>query len=124
MVRCITARYAGREGKKIFALPYAPGAAAGAGCNALIKKGAYLTENSVDISGAFGINLIEEKSIPALSDDEAAALNALKELSEAHVCELSDKTGMPPFKLYAVLSALEVKGLTVRLGGNRYAPVK
>ena len=120
----ITARYAGREGKKIFALPYAPGAAAGAGCNALIKKGAYLTENSVDISGAFGINLIEEKSIPALSDDEAAALNALKELSEAHVCELSAKTGMPPFKLYAVLSALEVKGLAVRLGGNRYAPVK
>lgn len=96
----------------------------GAGCNALIKKGAYLTENSVDISGAFGINLIEEKSIPALSDDEAAALNALKELSEAHVCELSAKTGMPPFKLYAVLSALEVKGLAVRLGGNRYAPVK
>lgn len=94
------------------------------GCNALIKKGAYLTENSVDISGAFGINLIEEKSIPALSDDEAAALNALKELSEAHVCELSAKTGMPPFKLYAVLSALEVKGLAVRLGGNRYAPVK
>lgn len=119
----ITARYATEAGKPVFALPYPPGAAAGAGCNALIKKGAYLTENSVDISGRFGINLIKEKSSPALSGEESAVLKLLRELSEGHVSELSAKSGIPMYKLTAVLSSLEVKGLAVKLGGNRYAPV-
>ena len=110
-------------GKKIFALPYDPGTAAGTGCNALIKKGAYLTENSFDILGRFGINLLEEKSAPPLSADEERLLSALKELGEAHVAEIADKSQVPVFKVYALLSALEVKGLATRLGGNRYAPV-
>lgn len=119
----ITAGYAEKFGKKIFALPYDPGTAAGTGCNALIKKGAYLTENSFDILGRFGINLLEEKSAPPLSADEERLLSALKELGEAHVAEIADKSQVPVFKVYALLSALEVKGLATRLGGNRYAPV-
>lgn len=117
----ITAGYAEKFGKKIFALPYAPGTAAGTGCNALIKKGAYLTENSFDILGRFGINLLEEKSAPPLSVDEERVLSALKELGEAHVTEISEKSKVPVFRLYSLLAALEVKGLLVRLGGNRYA---
>ena len=107
--------------KKIFALPYAPGTAAGTGCNALIKKGAYLTENSFDILGRFGINLLEEKSAPPLSADEERVFSALKEFGEAHVTEISEKSKVPVFRLYSLLAALEVKGLLVRLGGNRYA---
>ena len=119
----ITARYAAQQNKPIFALPYFPGAAAGAGCNALIKKGACLTENSVDILGRFGINLLKEKNTSSLSDTETAALTALRTLAEAHVAEIAAKSGIPLFKLYGTLASLETKGLVMRLGGNRFAPV-
>ena len=112
------------EGKPVVAIPYAPGSLAGAGCNALLKKGGYLTENSVDISGRFGINLIEKKrAAPELSADEKKMLGALKELAEGHISELSQLSGVPAYKARAVLSSLEVKGLVAPLGGNRYAPV-
>ncbi|MBQ8295063.1 MAG: DNA-protecting protein DprA [Clostridia bacterium] len=117
----ITARYAESFGKKIFALPYAPGSSAGGGCNALIKKGGYLTENSVDILGRFGINLIEKKSTVSLTADEEKLYEALKDLSEGHINELASRSGVPAFKARGVLSALEVKGLAVSLGGNRYS---
>ena len=58
-----------------------------------------------------------------LSADEEKLLSALKTLSEAHINELSEKSGIPAFKARAVLSALEVKGLVVTIGGNRYAVV-
>ena len=120
----ITAKYATAAGKPVFAIPYAPGSLAGAGCNALLKKGGYLTENSVDISGRFGINLIEKKrAAPELSADEKKMLGALKELAEGHIYELSQLSGVPAYKARAVLSSLEVKGLVAPLGGNRYAPV-
>ena len=119
----ITAKYALASEKPVFAIPYSPGVAAGEGCNALIKKGAYLTENSVDIFGRFGINLIEKKSSVTLTADEEKLYAALRELSEAHITELSAKSGVPAYKARAVLSALEVKGLAVAVGGNRYAPI-
>lgn len=119
----ITAKYAEKAGKPVFALPYAPGSFAGAGCNALLKKGGYLTENSVDIFDRFGINWIEQKSEIVLTVDEEKVLAVLKTLSEGHIVELSEKSGIPVFKIRAILSALEVKGVAVQLGGNRYAPV-
>ena len=119
----ITAKYAKAYDKPIFAFPYAPGAYAGEGCNDLIKKGAYLTENSMDVLGRFGINFIEKKVAPALSDEEERLLQALRALSEAHISELSAHTAIPVFKARALLSALEVRGVIVALGGNRYSPV-
>lgn len=119
----ITAEYARKMGRPVFAIPYPPAAAGGVGCNALIKKGAYLTENSVDISGRFGINLIESEKTPDLSAEETATLFTLRELSEAHVGEISAKAGLPVYRTSVILSSLEVKGLVARTGGNRYVAV-
>lgn len=119
----ITAKYAHGFQKSVFAFPYAPGAAAGEGCNALIKQGAYLVESSEDIAKRLGIDISAPKPTVALSAEERRALAALKELSEGHISQLAEKTGIPLFKLRAVLSALEVKGVAVALGGNRYAPL-
>ncbi len=119
----ITAKYAVEFGKPVFALPYAPSTLAGVGCNALIKKGAYLTENSFDILHRFGINCIEKKAEVALNADEQKALEFLRELGEGHISELSSKSGVPVFKLRAVLAALEVKGLASSLGGNRFSAI-
>lgn len=119
----ITARYAESFGKKVFALPYFPGASAGAGCNALLKKGGILTEDATDVLQAFGINECKAKPSVELTDDERKVYQALKDMSEAHITELSAKAGIPTFKAMAILSKLEVKGLAVNIGGNRYSVV-
>ena len=120
----ITAKYATEFEKSVFAFPYPPNAYAGAGCNALLKKGGYLTENIIDICERFGIHCIEKKGANvSLSPDEEALLTALKKLAEGHINELSASSGIPLFKARALLSALEVKGVVASLGGNRYAPV-
>ncbi len=119
----ITAKYAKRQQKRVFALPYAPNTHAGEGCNALIKQGAYLTETVNDVLENMGLERLQKVTLPQLNSAETQVLNALKELSEGHVNELSARTGIPVFKLRAVLSALEVKGAVANIGGNRYAPV-
>ncbi|MBO5412411.1 MAG: DNA-protecting protein DprA [Clostridia bacterium] len=119
----ITAECAFRYGKTVFALPYAPGSATGAGCNVLIKRGGYLTENAQDVAEKFGLELCGSVQKPTLTEEEKSVLTVLKEIANGHVSEIAPKTGLSPFKALAVLSALEVKGLAVSLGGNRYAPV-
>ena len=118
-----TFKYLKEQGKPIFALPYAPGTAAGAGCNALIKEGAYLTETAADVFERFGIAAEEKKAEIPLTDAEEKTLNALKEKGEAHVNELASLSGIPPFKLLTILSSLEIKGLVAKLGGNRFSIV-
>ena len=120
----ITAKYAFAQKKKVFALPYSLGVTAGAGCNALIKRGAYLTETAEDILSAFSLQVqAKEKPRVALSEDEEKLVQALRDTSGAHVAVLAQKTGIPLFKARALLSALEVKGLCVAVGGNQYVPV-
>ena len=118
----ITAKYAQAYRKPIFALPYPPNSSSGAGCNGLIKKGGYLTESAQDIAEKYGVDLTERKQELTLSDDERKVYEILRE-GEAHVTELAAGTGIPVFRLRAMLSALEVKGIVVSLGGNRYAAV-
>ena len=120
----ITARYARETEKPIFAFPYPPNSSAGCGCNALIKQGGYLTETAEDILERLGVEIrTQEKPQIALTKDEETLFTALKELGETHIQLLSQRTGLPSFKIRSVLSALEVKGLIVSTGGNRYAPV-
>ena len=119
----ITAKYAQKEGKPIFALPYFPGSSAGAGCNLLLKSGGVLTENAADVAAVLGISLTEKKRELVLTEEERRMRQALTDMSEGHVSELASKSGIPAFKARSVLSALEVKGLAVSLGGNRYAPL-
>jgi DNA processing protein len=120
----ITAKYAKQMQKLIFALPYAPGAAAGAGCNALLKQGGILTENAADVLEKFGIEKTQETPKATLTADEEKMYEALKDMSEGHLSDLAAKAGIPPYKARAVLSALEVKGLAVSLGGNTFAPIQ
>ena len=120
----ITAKYAKQFQNPVFALPYAPGAAAGVGCNALIKTGGHLTETAADILQKFGKDTAPKKERISLSPDEEKLYEALRNAGECHLTELSAIANVPAFKVRAVLSALEVKGLAVNLGGNRYAPLK
>lgn len=117
----LTAKYAQEFKKPVFALPYAPNSPVGAGCNALIKRGGYLTECAADVFERLGVEYTEHKTVILLTDTEEQMLGALKELGEGHIMELSAKSGVPAFKVRGVLAALQVKGLVVELGGNRFS---
>ncbi len=118
----ITAKYAKTFQKSVFAIPYAPSVVAGEGCNALIKEGAYLTETAGDVLSRYGYEQ-PKRVTPVLTELEQKIVNLLAEVEEIHISELSTRLGVPTFKLTATLSSLEVKGVVVKLGGNRYALV-
>ncbi len=120
----ITAKYAAAQGKRIFALPYPPNSVVGCGCNGLIKKGANLVENAEDIAKAMGISLTEKKQEISLTDEENRVYALLCEQSEGHINELAQGAGVPAYKIRAILSALEVKGCVLALGGNRYTSIR
>lgn len=118
----ITANAALDYGREVFALPHNVGASQGEGCNALIKKGAGLVTSAEDIFWSFGIESAPREEI-TLPPEEEKMLAALREYGEMHVAELAEKAGMKIYEAAAVLSALELKNLAVKSGGNKYAAV-
>lgn len=119
----ITADYAVEYGRYVFALPYTVGVSSGAGCNALIKNGGLLVENTLDIFDIFGLDFKPRAKV-TLTREEEDVLRIIEDCGEAFVQNIADKLGKQPFMLIPVLSSLEIKGLIARLGGNRYAAVK
>ena len=119
-----TAGYAVDYGKDVFAFPYGIGVVSGIGCNKLIKSGAYLCDCIEDIYSVMGIESKVkdggESDLP-LDDDEKAVLSLLKEHGEMHAEKLAAATGKRAYELSAICSSLEIKGLLVRTGGNKFA---
>jgi DNA processing protein len=118
----ITAKYAKELQKKLFAIPYAPSVAAGEGCNRLIKDGAFLTESAEDVFEQYGYSSVQKPKI-VLTEMEEKAVQFLEERGESHVAEIASALGVPIFRLTTLLAALEIKGVAVKLGGNRYTLV-
>ncbi len=118
----LTAGYAREAGLPVFALPYPPNSHYGCGCNRLIKEGGRLVEGAEDIAAYYRIDLREKSSLSLTAEEEKVYL-ALKERGECHAQELAALVGIPSFKLIGLLSALQVKGGVVPLGGNRFAAI-
>ena len=115
----ITARYAYDFGRDVFAFPYAIGDPMGAGCNQLIKDYAKLTEDLVDITSVFGINLTEKES-ETLSPAEQQVYDCFGG-APLHISEIAAKTGKKEHELSPVLIMLAMKKKLVSCGGNRWA---
>lgn len=114
-----TATYAADYSREVFAFPYNPGITSGEGCNNLIKNGAYLCDCASDIFSVFGYEAQEEESL-SLDKNERLVLTLLKQEGETHVEIIAQRTGMQLFEINAVCAMLEIKGLAVRVGGNKY----
>lgn len=119
----ITANYAVEFGRQVMAFPYGMGVTYGEGCNTLIKQGANLVENAPDIFEAFGLDYSPPEKQISLTQDEQAAFDAIREAGEAFAPVIAEKLNKLPHQIIPVLSSLEIKGLIIRLGGNRYAAV-
>ena len=118
----ITADYAADFGREVFAFPYNIGVSTGEGCNNLIKHGAYLCQNPLDILGVFGLDLKPSQKIE-LTEDEQRLYSAISEQGEVFLPALASEWGVQPYTLLPAISSLEIKKLIVRLGGNRYSKV-
>lgn len=119
----ITADVAHQCDREIFAFPHSLGMPSGEGCNALIKEGARLTENILDILSVFGLDLTLPKE-QELTGDELAAYTLLCEEGELFLPVLAEKLGKQVYQLLPVISKLELKGKVVRLGGNVFSAIK
>ena len=119
----ITANYALEYGREVFAFPYNTGIVSGAGCNDLIKNGAYLTENILDIFKVFGLDLEKSEKCTDLSEIERAVLEQIKITGEGFLPVIAENLNKFTYQLIPVAASLEIKGLITRLGGNRYAIV-
>ena len=119
----ITAEYAFEYDREVFAFPYSSGVTSGAGCNKLIKTNAHLTENILDIFSAFGLDLKRRGNCTELSALEKAVLGEISKTDGALLSAVADSLGKQTYEIIPVLTALEIKGLAVRLGGNRYGAV-
>ena len=108
-------------GKDVFALPYAPGVESGAGCNELIKAGAFLCDSAEDILSFYGLE--GKKESEETSEEEKEIIDILKESGELHVYQLAERTGRDIDSLGADLIMLEMAGKVVKTGGNKYSAV-
>lgn len=120
----ITADYAVKQGRKLFAVPGAAGSPANRGSNSLIKQGAVLVEAANDVLAHLGKSSGPRRKDGAsprrdLTEEEAAVLQALSN-EPKHIDALLAESGKTPGALSGILTTLELKGAATQLPGKYF----
>jgi DNA processing protein len=137
----ITAHQAIEQGRPVYAVPGQIDRPTSAGSNRLIRQGAQLITGADDVledlQTLFPAPMREVQrpaaaappatpsaasaaSTPALSHDETLIATAL-EAGELSLDEIAAATRLPPYKVSATLTLLEMKRVVRALPGQRYA---
>jgi len=118
----ITAGFAKKQNKKLFAVPGQIYSLNSAGPNKLIKNGAILVENLNDILKELSLNqldLINDKA-EAENSEEKVILEALKE-EALHIDRIIERTNLKASVVVSTLALMEVSDKVRSLGGNIYS---
>lgn len=116
----ITAKWAKKQRRKIFAVPGSIHSQNSKGPHSLIKQGAKLVESADDILKELGFPAVREQKIKGETLEENLILSSLKE-GCLNIDEIIDKTKLPPRLVSANLSLMEIEGKVKNLGRNTYA---
>jgi len=117
----ITAKWAQKQGRKVFAVPGSIHSLNSIGCHYLIKHGAILAESADDILKE--LNLPSPslgKPIVGENETENLILQALAE-NALEIDKIIEKTNLSAQQIAATLAILEIKDKVRNLGGNIYA---
>ncbi|MDP2864146.1 MAG: DNA-processing protein DprA [bacterium] len=118
----ITANWAKKQGRKIFAVPGPVHSLNSKGPHYLIKTGAKLVENANDILKELNLPKITRpgRDEKGENEEENLILETLKE-GALYIDEIIEKTKLPASKIAGTLAILEIKCKVRNLGRNIYA---
>lgn len=115
----ITARYAGEQGRDVFAIPGSIHSPLSKGCHKLIREGAKLVETAQDVLEELGLVPPGLQSDADAPMSEGAVLDALGG-DPANVDTLVARTGLAPEEVIVQLTAFELAGDVASLPGGRW----
>jgi len=126
----ITAEFANRFNKDVFAVPGRVNDPAARGCNLLIKRHkAHLMEHAQDMVEIMGWETPDHRQLrqaqgdlfPELGPEEQRMVELLRSQSDMLIDELGYRLQLTPGNVSALLLGMEFKGLVRQLPGKRYA---
>ena len=117
----ITANFAKKQGKKIFAVPGQIHSLNSQGPHNLIKQGAKLVDSANDILKSLNLKcLTSDFKQGGGTEEEQLIISALKE-EALFIEKIIEKTKLPASTTARTLAIMEIKGTIRNLGGNTYA---
>lgn len=119
----ITASFAKKYQRKIFAIPGSIYNQNFKGCHLLIKQGAKLVESANDILKELGFEIKKGRQSATANETENLILTTLEQ-GGRHIDKIIEITKLPPAKISAVLSIMEMEDKIKNIGGNVYALIR
>ena len=116
----ITARFAGEQGREVFAIPGSIHSTFHKGCHHLIKQGAKLVETANDVLEELRIETAAAPAINASSASKALGLSQYIEHDPIDVDTLVTRSGMAVDQVVTELTMLELSGSIEQLPGGRW----
>ncbi len=118
----ITANYAKKYKKQIFAVPGDIHNQNSKGCHLLIKQEAFLVENANDILTKLGEEKISPNQKLFLTPQENLVMNALLN-GALHIDKIIEITKLPSSVVSGIICIMELEDKIKNLGGNTYSKV-
>lgn len=127
----ITARYAGEQGREVFALPGSIHNPLARGCHKLIRQGAKLVETAADIVAELAplashlrqsaLESTTNDNAPETYDDDYGLLRNALSHDPVGIDELAESSGLTIDQVSSMLLILELEGEVESLAGGRYS---